>query len=144
MEPVPTQKSRVLQETISCTQTQQPVETHLGPEHVEHLPKHTVGDTRDKRNLPTGRGVGYLHRFQRRILPHTHSIYVFTSRVSPTSSKHYPLPVHSSHGIHSGGQRGQTDGFTEGYKNPPVARRLVRARSHQTCLQHTQTVVALC
>ena len=29
---------------------------------------------------------------------------------------------HSTHGVHSGGQRGQTDGFTEGYKNPPVPR----------------------
>ena len=33
--------------------------------------------------------------------------------------------VHSTHGVHSGGQRGQTDGFTEGYKHPPVPRRLV-------------------
>ena len=33
--------------------------------------------------------------------------------------------VHSTHGVHSGGQRGQTDGFTEGYQNPPVPRRLV-------------------
>ena len=39
---------------------------------------------------------------------------------SPTLSS-----VHSTHGVHSGGQRGQTDGFTEGYKNPPVPRRLV-------------------
>ena len=34
-------------------------------------------------------------------------------------------PVHSTYGVHSGGERGQTDGFTEGYKNPPVPRRLV-------------------
>ena len=34
-------------------------------------------------------------------------------------------PVHSTHGVHSGGQRGQTDGFTQGYTNPPVPRRLV-------------------
>ena len=34
-------------------------------------------------------------------------------------------PVHSTLGVHSGGQRGQTDGFIEGYKNPPVPRRLV-------------------
>ena len=33
--------------------------------------------------------------------------------------------VHSNHGVHSGGQGGQTDGFTEGYKNPPVLGRLV-------------------
>ena len=34
-------------------------------------------------------------------------------------------PVHSTHGVHSGSQRGETDGFTEGYKDPPVPRRLV-------------------
>ena len=33
--------------------------------------------------------------------------------------------VHSTHGVHSGDQRGKTDGFTEGCKNPPVPRRLV-------------------
>ena len=33
--------------------------------------------------------------------------------------------VRRTHGVHSGGQRHQTDGFTEGYKNPPVPRRLV-------------------
>ena len=32
------------------------------------------------------------------------------------------MPVHSTYGVHSGGQRGQTDGFTETYKNPPVPR----------------------
>ena len=58
------------------TKTQQPVETYLGPEHLEHLPKHKVvqnGDTRDNKNLSTDRGVGNLHRFQGRILPHTNS-----------------------------------------------------------------------
>ena len=29
-----------------------------------------------------------------------------------------------AHGVHSGGQRGQTRGFSEGYKDPPVPRRL--------------------
>ena len=33
--------------------------------------------------------------------------------------------VHSSTGVHGCGQRGQTDGSTEGYKNPPVPGRLV-------------------
>ena len=53
------------------------------------------GDPRDNKTLPTGRGMGNLHRFQGRILPHTNS-----------------------------------QSFT--------------ATSHQTCLQHTQTSVALC
>ena len=68
--------SGVLQPAIFGTQIQQPVETYLGPEHIEHLPKHRVvqnGDPRDNKNLPTGRGVGNLHRFQGNILPHTNS-----------------------------------------------------------------------
>ena len=32
--------------------------------------------------------------------------------------------VHSSIGVHCCGQRGQIDGFTKGYKNPPVPKRL--------------------
>ena len=34
-------------------------------------------------------------------------------------------PVHSSHGVHSGSQGGEVDGRSQGYKNPPVPRRLV-------------------
>ena len=33
--------------------------------------------------------------------------------------------VHSTHGVHCGSKRGETDGHTQGYKNPPVPRRLV-------------------
>ena len=66
----------ILQPAIFGTQTQQSVEPYLGPEHLEHLSKHRVvqnGDTRDNKNLPTGRGVGYLHRFQGCKLPYTDS-----------------------------------------------------------------------
>ena len=66
----------VLQPAIFGTQTQQPVETYLGPEHLEHLSKHRViknGDPRDNKNLPTGRRVGPFHRLQGHILPHTNS-----------------------------------------------------------------------
>ena len=86
------------------------------------------GDTRDNKNLPTGRGVGNLHRFQRRILPHTnsqsvHKVHAFSRPGSILPVQSTTLwPFHSTHGVHSGGQRGQTDGFTEGYKNPPVPR----------------------
>ena len=48
--------TRVLQPAIFGTQTQQPVETYLGPEHLEHLSKHRKvvqnGDPRDNKNLP--------------------------------------------------------------------------------------------
>ena len=123
-----------LQLAIFSTQTRQPVETHPGPEHSEHLPKHRVienGDPRNNKDLPSGRGVGHFHRLQGRILPHTNSQSV--QEVHAFSHPGSVLPVqsptlwyvHSTYGVHSGGQRGQTDGLTEGYKNPPVPRRLV-------------------
>ena len=123
----------VLQPAIFGTQTQQPVETHPRPEHLEHLFKHRViqdGDPRDHKNLPPSRGVGHIHRFQRCILPYTHSqsvqeVHAFSPPGSVLSVQSPSLwPFHSSHGIHSGGQRGQTHGPSEGYKDPPVPRRL--------------------
>ena len=121
-----------LQPAIFGTQTQQPVETGPGPEHLEHLFEHRVvqnGDPRDNKNLPTGRGVGHIHRLQRCILPHTNSQSV--QEVHAFSSPGSVLPVqgptlwsiHSSNGV-GGGQRGQTHGTSEGYKDPPVPRRL--------------------
>ena len=122
-----------LQPAIVGTQTQQPVETSPGPEHLEHLFKHRVvqdGDPRDNKNLLTGGGVGHIYRLQRRILPHNNSQSV--QEVHAFSSPGSVLPVqsptlwsiHSSHGVQSGGQRGQTHGTLEGYKDPPVPRRL--------------------
>ena len=110
------------------------METGPGPEHLEHLPKHRViqnGDPRDNKNLPTGRGVGHLHRLQGCILPYTNSqsvqeVHAFSHPGSVLAVQSPTLwPLHSTHVVHSGGQRGQTDGFTEGYKNLPVPRRLV-------------------
>ena len=109
------------------------METDPRPEHLEHLFKHRDvqdGNPRDNKNLPPSRGVGHIHRFQRSILPHTNSQSVQeVHALSPLGSV-LPVqspslwPVHSSHGVHSGGQRGQTRGFSEGYKDPPVPRRL--------------------
>ena len=109
------------------------METDPIPEHLEHLFKHSVvqdGDPRDNKNLPTDRGVGHIHRFQRRILPHTNSqsvqeVHAFSppGSVLPVQSPSL-WPVHSPHGVHSGGQRGQTHGTSEGYKDPPVPRQL--------------------
>ena len=109
-----------LQPAIFGTQTQQPVETYPGPEHFEHLPKHRViqnGDPRDNKDLPTARGVGHLHRLQGRILPYTHSqsvqeVHAFSHPGSALPVQSPTLwSVHSTHGVHSGGQRSQTDGF---------------------------------
>ena len=130
------------------------METHPGLEHSEHLPKHRViqnGDPRDNKDLPSGRGVGHFHRLQGRILPHTNSQSV--QEVHVFSHPGLVLPVqsptlwsfHSTYGVHSGGQRGQIDGLTEGYRiHQYLDDWLVRATSHQICLQHTLTLVALC
>ena len=121
----------VLQPAIFGTQTQQPVETHPRPEHLEHLFKHRViqdGDPRDHKNLPPSRGVGHIHRFQRCILPYTHSQSVQEVHALSPPGSVLPVqspslwPFHSSHGLHSGGQRDQTHGTSEGYKDPPVPR----------------------
>ena len=110
------------------------METYPGPEHIEHLPKHRVvrnGDPRGNKDLPSDRGVGHLHRLQGHILPHTHSqsgqeVHAFShpGTVLPVQSPTL-WSVHSTYAVHSGGQRGQNDGLTEGYKNPPLPRRLV-------------------
>ena len=59
------------------------------------------GDPRGNKNLPTGRGVGHIHRLQDAYL-------------------HIPIPME----FHSGGPRGQTHGTSEGYKDSPIPRRL--------------------
>ena len=109
------------------------MKTGSGPEHLEHFFKHRVvqdGDPRDIKNLPTGRGVGHIHRFQRRILPHTNSQSVQEVHALSPPGSVLPVqsptlwPIHSFHGVHSGGQRGQTHGTLEGYKDQPVPRRL--------------------
>ena len=74
--------------------------------------------------------MGHIHRLQRRILPHTNlqsvqEVHAFSppGSVLPVQSPTL-WSIHSSHGVHSGGQRGQTHGTLEGYKDPPVPRRL--------------------
>ena len=81
-------------------------------------------------SLPT-RGVGDLDRFQGRLLPYTNTGTV--QEISEISSTGGNLPVqsftfravHSPPGVHCSCKRSKTDGHTQGYKNPPVPRRLV-------------------
>ena len=106
--------------------------TGPGPEHLEHLFKVVRvvqdGDPRDNKNLPTGRGMGHIHRRQGCILPYTNSQSVQEVHALSHPGSVLPVqsptlwPVHSTHGVHSGGQRGQTHGTSEGYKDPPLPR----------------------
>ena len=88
------------------------------------------GDTGNHQNIPPTRGVGHLSRFQRCLLPHTN-----TGTIQEISKIPCPGPdlsiqstaswsVHSVHGVHCVSKGGETDGHTQGYKDPPVPRRL--------------------
>ena len=108
-------------------------------------------DPRDNKDLSTSRGVVYIHRFQRRILPHTYSQPVqyehpFSHPGSDLLIQSTTIwPIHSPNGLYSSGKRGQVSCTAKGIRiHQYLDDWLVRARSHQTCLQHTQTLVALC
>ena len=143
--------TRVLQPAIFGTQTQQPVETSLGP---EHLPKHRVvqnGDPRDNKDLPTVGGMGHIHRFQRRILPYTNS-----QSVQEVHALSHPGPVLQFKALPFGLSTAPMEFTVVATEVKLMALQrgirilqylddwLVRATSHQPCLQHTQILVALC
>ena len=123
-----------LQPVVPGTKTQQPVAPHLGSEQTKQLSENPViqnGDSRDNTYIPPGRGVGHLHRFQRRILPHTYKQPVQEVHAFSHPRQNVPIQgttlwsVHSSNGVHRDSQRGQMVSYERGYKDPPVPRRLV-------------------
>ena len=81
-------------------------------------------------SLPT-EGVCHLSRFQGCLFPHTNTGTV--QKISKISYQGQVIPVqsppiqtvHSTLGVYSGCQRSEAYGFTQGYKDPPVPRRLV-------------------
>ena len=129
-----TDLTRVFQPTIFSPKTRQQVEANLGPKQSEPLPqdrKIQDGDTGNHQDItPTGR-VGNLHRLQGRLLPYSN-----TGTVQEIIEISYPRPdlpvqstavrsVDSAHGVHYHSKRGKADGRSEGYKDPPIPRRLV-------------------
>ena len=87
------------------------------------------GDTGNHQDVP--QGVGYLNRFQGCLLPYTNTGTV--QEMSEISRPGTDIPiqssafrsVHSTLGVHCCSKGGETDGHKQGYKNPPVPRRLV-------------------
>ena len=75
--------------------------------------------------------VTHLNRFQGRLLPYTNTRTV--QEISEISCPVSDIPVqstvfrsvHNTHGVHCSSKGVETDGHTQGYKNPPVPRRLV-------------------
>ena len=74
--------------------------------------------------------MGYLNRFQGRPLPYTYTGTI--QEIPEISHPRSVIPVqgpairsvHSTLGVHRD-PKGETDGHTQGFKNPPVPRRLV-------------------
>ena len=81
--------------------------------------------------IRTRRGVGYLNRLQGHLLPYTNTGTI--QGIYEISHPSLDIPVqgcairfvHSTHGVHCDSKRGESDGHTQGYSNPPKPRRLV-------------------
>ena len=126
---------RVFQPTLPGTKTQQQtMKTHIGPKQTKCLSQGGEiqnGNTRNHQSFSPPGGMGHLHRFQGRLLPHTNTRTL--QEVSQVSFPKPNIPVQGSalwslngtFGIHCDSQRGETNGHTQGYKDPPVPRRLV-------------------
>ena len=125
-----------LQPTFSGPKTQWEMETNSGSKQTQSFPSHRhfqEGNPGDNSFVSSKRGMGHVAGFQRCLLPHSHSSEVQkVSKISPKQgqfSVHFPSlwSGHGSLGIHQSGQRGQVDGSSPGYPDPPVPRRLVVA-----------------
>ena len=125
--------SGVFQPTLFGPKAKQQVEANSGSEQTKSLSQGGEiqdGDTGNHQNIPPTRGVGYLSRFQRCLLPHTNTGTIKEIPKISCPGSDVPVqgitfwPVNSTHGVHCFGKGGQTDGHTQGYKNPPVPRRL--------------------
>ena len=139
----------ILQPAFPCPQTKQKMETNLGPESVELIPEYQDlqdGNSGDNPVIITDRGMGNIAGLQRRVFPHSNKAKV--TKISEVFPVQLNLPIHSSSlwsgysssRVYQGGQGSETYGSSKGYQDPPVPRRLVA----DTCLQHTQTLLALC
>ena len=126
--------SGVFQPTIFGPKAQQQVKIYIRSEQTESFPQSGEiqnGDTGNHQDVPPTRGVGYLSRFQGRLLPYPYTGIV--QEISEISCPGSDIPiqspafrsVHSTLGVYCSSKGGETDGHTQGYKDPPVPRRLV-------------------
>ena len=116
------------------SQAQQQMEANIGPKPIKSFPQSGEiqdGNTGNHQNIPPTRGMGHLGRFQRCLLPYPNTGTV--QEISQVSCPGSDIPiqsltfrsVHSTHGVHCINKGGEADGRSQGYKNPPVPRRLV-------------------
>ena len=126
--------SRFLQPTFPGAQTQQQMEAHSGLEQSKSLSKGGEvqdGNTGNHQNFSSKGRMGNLCRFQGRLLPHTYTGKIKEIPEISCPGSDIPIQgssiwsVHSTIGIHGNSQGSKVDGHAQGYKDPPVPRRLV-------------------
>ena len=119
---------------IFSPKAKQQVETYIRSEQSEFFPQGGEiqdGDTGNHQDIPPTRGMGHLNRLQGCLLPYTNTgtmqeISVISHPGADISIQSTAYrSVHSTLGVHCGSKRGETDGHTQGFKDPPVPRRLV-------------------
>ena len=126
--------------------------TYTGSKQSQQIPqdgKIQNGDPRNDPDLQTDRGVGDFHRLQGCLLPYIDSNSV--KEISHISCTGQSIPIQST-SIWSGHSPTRVHYCKEvklmalqrGIRIQYLDDWLVRATSHQICLQHTQTLVALC
>ena len=125
---------RVFQPALSSSETKQQVETYPRPEQAKSLPQGGEiqnGDTGNHQVITPTRGMGHIHRLSGRLFPYpnTGTIQEIFEISRPRANIPVQGPairtVHSTLGVYCGRKGSETDGHTQGYKNPPVPRRLV-------------------
>ena len=105
--------------------------TYPGSKQPESFPQGREiqdGNTGNHQDFPPTRGVGYLDRFQGRLLPYTNTGTI--QEISEISCPWSDLPVqsptfwsvHSTLGVYCDSKGGETDGQPQGYKDLPVPR----------------------
>ena len=138
----------VFQPAFSGPQAQQQMETYLRSEQTKPLSQGGEiknGNAGNHQDVPPIRGVGHLNRFQGRLLPHPNTGTVQEIPQISCPGLDIPIqsttlwPVHSTLGVYGNSQRSKTDGCTQGYKNPPVPRRLVGESQIPPGLSSTHT-----
>ena len=152
MEPLHALIQKNAVEKAFSSKTQQQLETYPRSELTEQISEIREiqnGDTRKHKDFHAERRMGNVNRFQGRLLPYpnkpTFQEYLHF-HVQDQSYRFEALPF----GLSTAQMeftvvvKEVKHGSKQGYKNPPVPRRLVRATSHQTCLHYTQTLVAMC
>ena len=125
--------SGIFQPAFPGTKTQQQMEADIRSKQSKPVPKGREiqnGDTGNHQSLPPARGVGYLSRLQGCLFPNTHTgtiqeIQIFHPRQVISVQGTAIRTVHGSYGVHYNSKGSHTDGHIQGYKDPPIPKRLV-------------------